>query len=179
MTQETLKVQISGNDLITAVSSVIGGKSFVCEKDYKDGVNVWKIGQRSGFPYEHLIVLGDGEEGIDPSKIYTSITVKDHSWGGSVYAVGYRVDEVIDAVKDFALSLYLLLTEKPQILPTDVLTFVYGGKTYKCSTEALKLCKIALPDGRILQVEYWSRANPPMPEGITLVCNATFAQEVT
>lgn len=104
MASETFfKVSISGQAIMDAVRSL--AKEFISKKDWIDGKDVFMIGQRSDYPYEHLIVLADRKKTIDPATIYQEVTVEEYKWGGGVFAIGYDQSAVINTVKEFAKKL--------------------------------------------------------------------------
>jgi hypothetical protein len=115
----TLDEPIKGSDLIKVVKEFIANRQgdqrilvFMSNRLFDNG-DMYRIGQRSGYPYEHLVVEPSDDLGIRPEKFYTDILVKDHDWGGNVYAVGYSSDTVIKAVRTFAEDLEYTLKHVP------------------------------------------------------------------
>lgn len=104
MAQDTIRKEVTGQQIIDAVKAIAGQGAHV-ERDYVDGENVFIVGQSSAYPYKQLIVLADGDQRINPAKTYGAVTVMEHKWGGIIYPVGYNHEDVINAVKDFAQKL--------------------------------------------------------------------------
>ncbi len=50
-----------------------------------------------------------------------------------------------------------------------MIEFVYEGVTYHVSDSAFDVGRIVLPDGRVLELEGWSKMDPPIPTGFTEV----------
>lgn len=99
MTRATFEGTFTGQQIIDAVKAA-AGDDYIEQNDYDDGPVV-TVGQRSGYPYKHIIVRADGGDTIRADAEYSKVSVENHSWGGSVYAVGYGQDSVIKAVVSF------------------------------------------------------------------------------
>lgn len=102
------KQPATGIQLAALVKQVVeqGESTFVVQHRYYDG-DVMSFGQTSGYPYDHIRVTPtlDGPAFFSPEENYAEVKVTSHSWGGSVYAVGYSNQSVIDAVKKLAAAL--------------------------------------------------------------------------
>ena len=102
--QKTIHKQVTGSQIAKAVEKVAGQNAYV-RRDCVDGEDVFIVGQRSHYPYEHLIVNAGGKHRIALHNTYDSVTVMEHDWGGVVYATGYSHEAVIKAVEKFAQKL--------------------------------------------------------------------------
>jgi hypothetical protein len=102
------KQPVSGIQLAALVKRVVEQNSgrFIVQHRYYNG-DVMSFGQTSGYPYDHIRVVPsiDAPAFFSPEKNYTEVKVTSHSWGGSVYAIGYSNQSVIEAVKRLAAAL--------------------------------------------------------------------------
>jgi hypothetical protein len=102
------KQPVTGLQLAALVKQAVeqDNSKFIVQHRYYDG-DVMSFGQTSGYPYKHIrVTLSlDGPAFFSPEENYTEVKVASHSWGGSVYAVGYGNQSVIDAVKKLAAEL--------------------------------------------------------------------------
>lgn len=100
------KQSITGGQVAALVQQVVGQDSYVEQRRFYDG-DVINFGKTSGYPYEHIRVVPslDGMPYFRPEEPYSEVKVTSHSWGGSVYAIGYGQDSVTNAVKELAAEL--------------------------------------------------------------------------
>jgi len=112
MARETIHLRVKGQDLIDAVKKVADKP--VVNKDYQDGHYLFVLGQTSKYPYKQLIVKVEGDDGVDPEKVYDQFSICEHEWDGDVFLVGYGPKSVINAVQKFAMELQSELAVKAQ-----------------------------------------------------------------
>ena len=174
MASDTIKIRVRGSDIVQAVKNI--ASEFIETYDYIDGKDLFVVGQRSNYPYDHIEVTADGN-GIDPSCTYSSVKVAEGRWGGEIYCIGYSDDAPIMAVKEFTAKLRLELA-KFEIQEEPPIRFQFAGISYECPYDACTSGFIVLPDGRVLKVGVWFESYPPQPGGLVLMCSATPAKEV-
>jgi len=111
----SLERAIKGVELMNAVKAVAeqNGKRYYRNHDFVDG-DVYRIGQVSGYPYEHILVRPAGdEEFVRPEASYDKVIVTSHRWLEPVYPIGYEDTAVTEAVREFAAALERYLSGAP------------------------------------------------------------------
>ena len=172
MVSETIKMQVTGQNIIDAVKKV--AIEPVVIHDNINGRDVFVAGQKSNFSYEHLGITVDDSGVIDPEKTYDQFKVTEQGWGrwgGMIYDTEHKHDAVIKAVKAFAESIRGELVHQTWVTKIDeeMIVFEFEGITYECSQLAYRKNKIVLPDGKVLEADDWFEGLPPQPSGLIVV----------
>lgn len=106
----TLPCSLTGAEIAEAIEDIVKSHkderyapTFMKEQHYVDGDAV-RVGQSNGYPYRHILISAPDTELdlIFTDQMYEQVVVKNYSWGGSVFMVGYSADDVIKAVLAFA-----------------------------------------------------------------------------
>jgi len=179
MASNTVNISFTGKQLIEAVQAVADEP--VVKKDLLDDEDVFVLGQKSSYPYEQIAILIDGDNQVNPTKQYRSVTITEGEWPGLAFAIGYGPEDVVDAVKAFSQAIETKLIELGAVkLDRRDITFVFENQKYTCPAEAYDRNRIVLSDGRILSAGAWLESMPPKPQGLHVVgdTNAVVATEV-
>lgn len=106
MISRDITITTKGQNIINAVKSV------ACEFVEHKQEDFFIIGQKRGINFHsQLIIMVDGTAKINPNKVYNTITIKEHIWGGLVWEIKEDERAVRDEIDRFTEILSKKLKE--------------------------------------------------------------------